>query len=64
MVGCKPLTLDKVMEALRLSDVMFIDGGVQMASKSGLLMRDPMQGQIMKPAVGMKSVVSSAGGKR
>jgi transcriptional regulator with XRE-family HTH domain len=64
MVGCKPLTLDKVMEALRLSDVMFIDGGVQMASKSGLLMRDPMQSQIMKPAAGMKSVVSSAGGKR
>jgi transcriptional regulator with XRE-family HTH domain len=31
MVGCKPVTLDKVMEALQLSGVVFIDGGVQMA---------------------------------
>jgi len=67
MVGCRPLTLEKVMEALRLSDVMFIEGGVQMASKSGLLMRDPMQSQTMNSAnsaAATKSIAWSAGRKR
>ena len=64
MVGCRPLTLDKVLEALRLSDVMFIEGGVQIASRSGPLMRDPMQSQILNSAVATKAVASSAGGKR
>jgi hypothetical protein len=64
MVGCRPLTLDKVMEALRLSDVLFIEGGVQMASKSRLPMRDPMQGRTVNSAAATKFAASSAGGKR
>lgn len=31
MVGCKPMTLEKIMDALQLSGVIFIEGGVQMA---------------------------------
>jgi hypothetical protein len=47
MVGCKPLTLEKVMEALRLSGVIFIEGGVQMESRSHVVTRDPIRHQAM-----------------
>lgn len=64
MIGCKPLTLDKVLEALRLSDVVFIEGGVQMASTSRLPIRDSIQSQMMNAAARNKSLASSAAGKR
>ena len=47
MVGCKPLTLEKVIEALRLSGVIFVEGGVQMASTSRVVTRDPIRRQAM-----------------
>ena len=43
MIGCKPVTLDKVTEALWSSGVIFIDGGVQMLARSRLLIREPIR---------------------
>jgi predicted short-subunit dehydrogenase-like oxidoreductase (DUF2520 family) len=44
MVGCKPLTLEKVVDALGLCGVIFIEGGVKMAPESRIVTRDPIRG--------------------
>lgn len=47
MVGCKPLTLEKVIEALRLSGIIFVEGGVQMESTSRPVIREPIRRRAM-----------------
>jgi transcriptional regulator with XRE-family HTH domain len=56
MIGCKPVTLDKVTEALSSSGVIFIDGGVQMLPGKRLLIRDPIRTANSEAAVASSAV--------